>query len=101
MCLAETPESDASSGDATRLDGDSGETSLALVLLAVDVVVVTNLNSLKVLSRPGGVKVGEHHVYYLLLLHAFGDVGEMELQDPEIVLLDFALNLHLCRAIVC
>jgi hypothetical protein len=101
VLLAETPESDAISGDATRLDGDSGETSLALVLLTVDIVVVTNLNSLQVLSRPGGVEVGEHHVDHLLLLHACGDVGEPELQDPEIVFLDSALNLHLSRAIVC
>ena len=101
MLLAETPESDAISGDATRLDGDSGETSLALVLLTVDIVVVTNLNGLQILSRPGSVEVGKHHVDHLLPLHTCRNICEPELQDPEIVFLHSALDFHLCAAVGC
>jgi hypothetical protein len=101
VLCTETLERDVSSRDVSRLDGNGGETSLALVLLAVDIVVVTNLNGLQILSRPGSVEVGEHHVDHLLPLHTCRNICEPELQDPEIVFLHSALDFHLCAAVGC
>ena len=46
------------------------------------------------------MEVGEHHVDHLSALHAFRDVSKVELQNPEIVFLDLAVNFHLFSAVV-
>ena len=60
MLCTETLERDVSSRDVSRLDGNGGETSLALVLLAVDIVVVTNLNGLQILIQKSANRNGLH-----------------------------------------
>jgi len=62
MLFAVTPNCDVVISNLTRLNSDRRETSLALVLLTVDVVIVADLDSLQELTRPGSVEVGEHQV---------------------------------------
>jgi hypothetical protein len=65
--------------DVARLDCNSGELSLALVLLAVLIVVVTNLESLQVLCRPRSMEVVDTQVDCVFIFKACGDLSEFKL----------------------
>ena len=95
VSLAVTSNCQVCLGDSARLDSDSGNSDLTLVLLALEVVVVADFNGLEDLTRPGSEEVGEHHVHHLDGLHARRNFCEPELQDPEIAFLDSTVNLHL------
>jgi hypothetical protein len=100
MSLRITSNRQVTERHGARLNGNCWECSLPLVLNTFFVIVVTNLNGLKILARPRSVEVGEHHVDHLSALHTSWDVSKVELQNPEIVFLDLAINFHLFSAVI-